>query len=194
MLGAIKYNLSNLTNFAGRDARQTFWFYVLLLVILQYAAGMLVTMPMMGSVMQDAFNGARQGLSEAELQAKMMQTMAGPLRTSMLVSAGVSLVAALMLVAAFVRRLHDSGRPGWIAAIAFLLVLGAQISTIANMGVVLEAMTQLDATNPLAAFEAQRPLLVASAMSWLGYLIVIVFGVWPSNPGPNRYGDDPVRF
>jgi len=194
MLGAIKYNLSNLTNFAGRDARQTFWFYVLFLVILQYAAGMLVTMPMMGSVMQDAFNGAREGISEAELQARMMQTMAGPLRTSMLVSAGVSLVCALLLVASFVRRLHDSGRPGWIAAIAFLLVLGAQAATISRMDVVLEAMTHIDATNPMGALEAQRPLLMASALSWVGYLIVIVFGVWPSTPGPNRYGDDPTRF
>ena len=34
MLGAIKYNLANLTNFSGRDARQTFWYYVLFLVII----------------------------------------------------------------------------------------------------------------------------------------------------------------
>ena len=29
MLAAIKHNLANLFNFTGRDARQTFWYYVL---------------------------------------------------------------------------------------------------------------------------------------------------------------------
>jgi hypothetical protein len=37
MLGAIKYNLSHLLDFSGRDARQTFWYYVLFLVMLDIA-------------------------------------------------------------------------------------------------------------------------------------------------------------
>lgn len=194
MLDAIKYNLSNLTNLAGRDARQTFWFYVLFLFIAQYLIGLLISAPMMGGIMKDAFEGVSQGLPQAEMQARMMQSISGPLRTSMTASAAVSLIAALMLAASFVRRLHDSNRPGWIAAIALVFVLGAQALTFANMDAVLSAMMQIDPENPTAVLEAQRPLFAASALSWVGYLIVIVFGVWPSTPGPNRYGDDPTRF
>ena len=194
MLGAIKYNLSNLTNFNGRDARQTFWFYVLFLVIVQYAIGLLVAAPMMGGVMQEAFRGASQGVPQAELQQEMMRTMGGSLRMSMIASAFVALVAALCLIASFVRRLHDSNRPGWIAAIPFLLVLVSHSAALANMDAFLDAMMNADPNNHFAMMQAQRPLLMTGAVSWIGYLMVIVFGVWPSTEGPNRYGDEPVRF
>lgn len=194
MLGAIKHNLSNLTNFEGRDARQTFWFYVLFLVIVQYAIGVVITAPMMGGMMQDAFRGASEGVSEGELHRQMMRTMSGSLRNSIIASIVVSLLAAFCLLASFVRRLHDSGRPGWIAAVAFVLVVASQAAAIANMNTVLDAMMIADPGDPLAMMQAQRPLLMTGAFSWIGYLIVIVFGVWPSTPGPNRYGDEPARF
>jgi uncharacterized membrane protein YhaH (DUF805 family) len=36
MLASIKYNLSHLLDFSGRDARQTFWYYVLFLFIVYW--------------------------------------------------------------------------------------------------------------------------------------------------------------
>ena len=191
MLGAIRHNLGNLTNFSGRDGRSTFWFYVLFIVIVQFVAGLLISLPMMGGVARDAFDAVRQGASEAELQKQMFATMSGTMRTTMILSMAVVLICALGLVAAFVRRLHDSNRSGWIAAIPFLLVLAAQSISMANMDAVFEAMASMDASNPAAALEAQQPLLAASALSWIGYLIVIVFGVWPSSDGDNRYGPEP---
>lgn len=194
MLGAIKYNLNNLTNFKGRDARQTFWFYVLFLVILQWGLGLLISLPMMGGIMQGAMSGVQQGLPEAEMQARMIAQMAGPMRTTMLLSAAINVVAALILVAAFVRRLHDSNRPGWIAAIAFFCVFAAQTASIANIDNVVEAMARSGAGDPAAMFEAHGALVYTSLLSWVGVLIVIVFGVWPSTEGPNRYGEEAVRF
>jgi uncharacterized membrane protein YhaH (DUF805 family) len=194
MLGAIKYNLSNLANFKGRDARQTFWFYVLFLVLVQYAIGLLISLPMMGEGMSTAFKAAKSGVPAEQMQQQMMAGMAGMMRTSMLASAGVSVLSALLLVAAFVRRLHDSGRPGWIAAIPFLLVLGALGYSMAHLEPMLEAMAHIDAAKPTAMLEAQRPMLVASALSWVGYLVVIVFGAWPSTDGPNAYGEDSIQF
>lgn len=194
MLGAIKYNLSNLATFTGRDARQTFWFYVLFLVLAQYAIGLIIAMPMMGDSMSTAFKAAQSGAAPEQVQAQMMARMAGMMRTSMLASAGVSVVSALMLLAAFVRRLHDSGRPGWIAAIPLLLVLASLGYSMSHLEPMLDAMAHLDAAKPTAMLEAQRPMLMAGALSWVGYLIVIVFGAWPSTDGPNVYGEDPVRY
>jgi uncharacterized membrane protein YhaH (DUF805 family) len=33
-----------------------------------------------------------------------------------------------------------------------------------------------------------------SMISWIGIIVVIVFGVMKSQGGPNAYGDAPVRF
>lgn len=194
MFASIKHCLSNLTTFKGRDGRATFWFYVLLLVVAQYVLGFLIALPMMGGVAQDALNAAREGVSEVELQKQMLTRMSGMMRTSMLASGALALIFAFLLLAAFVRRLHDSNRPGWIAAIPFLLVLAGQAASIANMDAVLQAMSSAAANDPAATLEAQRPLLLAGALSWLGYLIVIVFGVWPSSDGNNRYGPEPDHF
>lgn len=194
MLEAIKYNLSNLTNFNGRDARQTFWFYVLFLVIVQYALGLLVSAPMMGSAVQGVMTGVREGLSEAEMQARMMERMVGPMRTAMLFSAGLTLACALLLAASFVRRLHDSNRPGWIAAIPLICMLAAESASIANIDNVVDAMAQSGNGNPVAVFQAQGSLIYLTMLSWAGMLIVIVFGAWPSTDGANRYGDEPVSF
>jgi uncharacterized membrane protein YhaH (DUF805 family) len=31
-------------------------------------------------------------------------------------------------------------------------------------------------------------------VGWIGYIVVIIFGVMRSTDGPNQYGDEPVRF
>lgn len=192
MFAAIKYNLANLTNFSGRDARPTFWYYVLFLVIAQYALGLLISLPLMGGMMQGVVEGVKEGMSEAELQARMLARMSGPMRSAMIASMGLYLVSSALLFASFVRRLHDSGRPGWIAAIAFLCVLGAQAASMANMDRMIDAISTSAPGSPEAILAAQGPLIYATMLSWVGMLIVIGFGVWPSTDGPNRYGEEPV--
>lgn len=71
MLGSIRYNLAILLNFKGCDARQTFWFCVLFLVILQYAAGMLISLPMMGGMMKGAFIAAMTSAPAGEMASAL---------------------------------------------------------------------------------------------------------------------------
>jgi uncharacterized membrane protein YhaH (DUF805 family) len=194
MLDSIRHNLSSLTTFSGRDGRATFWFYVLFLLIIQYVIGMAIALPMLGGAAQEAFQAAKQGASDAEMQARLMASMSGSMRTSMMLSGVVAVVFVLLLVASFVRRLHDSGRPGWIAAIPFVLVAGGQAASMANMETVIDALVNSNTANPAAVLQAQKPLLLASTLTWIGYLIVIVFGVWPSSDGDNAYGAEPDHF
>jgi len=194
VLGSIKYNLTNLLNFKGRDARQTFWFYVLFLVVIQYAVGMVIAMPMMGGIMKGAFVAAQQGATGADMNARVMSQMAGYMRTSMTLSTIVSLTAGLLLLASFARRLHDSGKPGWISVLTFLLSLTSKAIVWSRMDEIVSTMQKVSADNLETAFAMQSKMVAASLLGYAAILIVIIFGVWPSNPGPNRYGEAPVRF
>ncbi len=194
MLGSIKYNLTNLLNFKGRDARQTFWFYVLFLVVIQYAVGMVIAMPMMGGIMKGAFVAAQQGATGADMNARVMSQMAGYMRTSMTLSTIVSLTAGLLLLASFARRLHDSGKPGWISVLTFLLSLTSKAIVWSRMDEIVSTMQKVSADNLETAFAMQSKMVAASLLGYAAILIVIIFGVWPSNSGPNRYGEAPVRF
>jgi uncharacterized membrane protein YhaH (DUF805 family) len=66
MLGAIKYNLANLFNVSGRDARQTFWYYVLAIVVLHIAASMAISIPMMATAMASAFEAANAAADDCQ--------------------------------------------------------------------------------------------------------------------------------
>ena len=159
MLEAIKYNLAHLADFSGREDRPTFWWYVLFLVIVDIVLGLLITS--LGGGFSAGIEAAQAGASQQDIQAQMLQQMSGGV---MLLSAAINLLVTALFVAAFVRRLHDSGNSGWWAAIAVL----AQVASI------------------IAAF-LQVPRL--GLLGWVATLIVIVFGVMKSSPGANRYGE-----
>ncbi|HTN15732.1 MAG TPA: DUF805 domain-containing protein [Sphingomonadaceae bacterium] len=195
MLGSIKYNLSHLTSFTGRDARQTFWYYVLFLVVLHFAISMVATVPMLISVMQQAFMQAQAGVSEEAMLGAITLQTGNWMATTIWISAIAQLAILALFSAAFVRRLHDSGHAGWwcgLAVICSLASIAANISMIDEM----QTLFAMSAADPLAFQEAvakQRtnPLSLAG---WIGPIIVVAFGVMKSTDGPNRYGEAPVRF
>jgi uncharacterized membrane protein YhaH (DUF805 family) len=194
MLTAIKYNLAHLTDFHGRDARPTFWYYVLFLVLVQIALSLLISVPLTGAMVGDAVVGTQQGVPEAEMQARIMGRMAGMMRASMWLSVALTLLTTLLLVASFTRRLHDSNKPGWIAGLTALLQLAALGLTIASLDDMI-AMTSAAQAGDLSAIQGmQGKLMLQSLIGWTATIVLIVFGVWPSTPGENRYGPQPVSY
>jgi uncharacterized membrane protein YhaH (DUF805 family) len=199
MLGAIKYNLTHLLDFSGRDARQTFWYYVAFLVVLNVVIGIVVYIPAMVSSVGTAMEAAQAGAGEQEVQARMMAQMQDTLGTTMWISIGISAAMPLLLIAAFVRRLHDAGKPGWWA----LLPLAMQAASIAvsirisgeMQAMMREALTVGNDPAKLQSVMAHQSEYAAYGLiGWLGILIVVGFGVLRSTDGPNRYGAEPVRF
>ncbi len=205
MLGAIKYNLTHLLDFTGRDARQTFWFYVLFLFLVYMALGMVGSFALIGSLMSPMLEAANAGASEQEMQVRMAQQMGatmGRMFEAMLwVSVVVSVLMDLLLAAAFVRRLHDSNSSGWWA----LAVLAAQVASIAAMipmievmkDFMAEAMDPANLANPAhmqSMIERHSEMNFYGLIGWIAPLAVIVFGVMDSSNGPNRFGEEPVRF
>jgi uncharacterized membrane protein YhaH (DUF805 family) len=194
MLDAIKYNLTHVADFRGRDARQTFWYYVLFLFIIQVVAGMAMAIPMIVSIFRGIIAASQAGVTDQQQVAAMMTAQVGGFTQNMLpFSLGLSLVLMLLFVAALVRRLHDSGKPGWWALLPVatqVFSMGLTYSTIGK----LQAVMSDTMTDPQAAMHYQREVAPYSLISWVGYIAVIVFGIMKSTEGPNRYGEAPVEF
>lgn len=157
MLRAVAHSLAHVADFSGRDGRATFWWYMLAVQLVTGTLGLVA-----------AFSAAPHGEAAILDMALKVGLLTG--------------VATVMLVAAsLVRRLHDSGLPGWIA-----LVPGALYGVLlVQMPGVAEQMKQVG-----DAAVADRSLTDA-LLEWLPWILVIVIGVLPSTPGANRYGSDP---
>jgi uncharacterized membrane protein YhaH (DUF805 family) len=199
MGGSIKYNLSHLLDFSGRDARQTFWYYVLFLVLVEYAIAMAAAIPMMAGAMSTAFEAARSGASEQDLQATMTGQMTGMMGGILWVSIATRTLMTLLLLAAFVRRLHDSNKSGWWAALAVAGQLFGIFVAIQTMSIMpqlfQDAMSAQGDPLKLQGLMRHRSEFAGYGLiGWIATLVVIGFGVLKSTDGPNRYGEAPVRF
>lgn len=196
MFGSIQYNLAHLLDFRGRDARQTFWYYVLFLVILRIIVAIGVSIPMIGGVMSQAMDAARSGVTDQQaLTASMLGSIGPWLHTAALISIVAGLVTTLLLLASFVRRAHDSGNSGWWVALplaAELFDLGLRYQNLSRIGQVLDQAAQQVQSGGAMNFTGQSSAL--GMIGWIAPLVLLVFGVMKSTDGPNRYGDEPVRF
>lgn len=194
----IRHCLGNLVTFSGRDSRTTFWFYVLFLVVVYFAISLAVGVFAGGAMAVDMVRNVSKhaGPDEAAIMASMKTRMISTMRLSFWVNAVMSLIIAALLVAAFVRRLHDSGKPGWIAAIAVafkLVAVAASVGTIQKMSAALQT---LDFNHPetfQAQMQAQQAPLLA-LISLVPLLIVVVFGCMGSADGDNRFGPEPDDY
>ena len=192
MLAAIKYNLTHLAVFEGRDARSTFWFYVLFLVLAHFAVSFAISLPFAGSMMGTAITAAREGASDAEVRQRMMAQMGTMMRSSMWMSVVLSLVTMALVAASFTRRLHDSGKPGWLTAVAIVIQLVALGIAIASLEDAVR-MVVLARTGDFAEIQGlQRRFFLQGLIGWIPIAMIIVLGAWPSTPGQNRYGPKPA--
>ena len=196
MLNSIKYNLAHLTDASGRDARQTFWFYMLFLFLVQFVVGMVASIPIYFQIFTSVFEAASSGnMDEGQLTADMVGGIVDTLKTQMWISAILTVITTGLFVASFVRRLHDAGFAGWIAAVPVATQLFSAYYMIVSFDLVVE-ITQEAMINPAAGNQmvAQFQAAPLSLIGYVGYIVVIVFGVLKSQDGPNKYGGEPVRF
>jgi len=193
MWGSIKYNLRHLTDFTGRDARQTFWYYVLFLYLLNTALLMVAMVPLMALTFGRLFT-ATQGDPEAVKQV-MPDLMGNFLTSFMWLTIATVVLYILLLSAAFARRLHDSDLPGWWG----LPLLALYLASLAQMPARIDAMKGFVAIgpdeNPIPHMQAfQQQIGFGSLLGWVPIILLVILGVRKSTSGPNRYGEAPVRF
>jgi uncharacterized membrane protein YhaH (DUF805 family) len=189
MLAAIKYNLAHVADFTGRQDRPTFWWYFLFLAIIELVLTMALSGSMAAGGMAQAYQAAQSGASQQEIQAQVVRHMSGNMGTMVWLVSAIKAIVAALLVAAFVRRLHDSNNSGWWAALAVVVeiaAIGFVLSKIPELQANAAAMTSGDMT---AAAAGRSQLSLIRLLGWVAPVIVLVFGVMKSSPGPNRYGE-----
>lgn len=193
MFGAIKYQLANLLNFNGRDARQTFWYWVLAVYVSTVIVNIVVTMPIMVRNMFQAMRTATQMADEKAAQEVMNHAMAGSMEPVIWLSIAMGVAMMLLFAASFVRRLHDSGLSGRWALIPAAFQVAGLVAMPGQMAKVTDFLDKGPdvASNPMAYMQGQ---LGYSAIAWIAIIALIVLGVRKSEPDPNRFGEDSVRF
>lgn len=194
MLGAIKYQFSHLFDLTGRDARQTFWFWILFVVIVNIVVSLAVSVPMMANAVSVGIASA-QGTGQGPDEAAIMQSMSGAVGNIVLVSLVLGLVNIVLVAAAFVRRLHDSNKSAVWAVVAGAFYLLSHLLSYSHRGDVAELMQRAAAAaDPQAALASNSAMAWDGLIGWIPVIMMVVFGVMNSDPGPNKYGDEPVRF
>lgn len=195
MLGSIKYNLANLTNPQGRDARQTFWYYVLFLYLIQMVAGMLIAIPMMVEMFGQMFEGIRAGADPRQMNALMFGAMNGPIEASMWLAMGLGAASLLALAASLVRRLHDSDLSGWWSLLPGLIYLANLIHMPTQIEQTRELLAKVaEMPQPPSQLEMMQGQELTMVLAYLPIVLLVIMGVRKSSPGPNRFGDAPVSF
>jgi uncharacterized membrane protein YhaH (DUF805 family) len=193
MLGSIKYNLAHLLDFRGRDARQTFWYFVLFVYVLNIGLSMLVAIPLYVRMVSRMIAAAQTDPEAVEqIMPSMVTDMLGPIMWLGVLSGVLYLV---LLGGAFTRRLHDSGLPGWWGLIPAIFQLVSLATLPSMIDAMKEFMTITPGESPLGQMQLmQQQFGLASLAGWVPVIAVIALGVRKSAVGPNRYGEAPVRF
>jgi uncharacterized membrane protein YhaH (DUF805 family) len=194
MLGAIKYHFRHLTDFSGRDARQTFWYWFLFLFVVNIGVSMIATVPMMMEAMAMGFQAVRNG-NEAAVEAMMMERMAKGMGSVVVLSLVLGVINLLLMAASLARRVHDSGKSGLWAGVTGVLYFVSLVMAWNSANDAAEIMRQIAATqDPTTALELQGQMAWQGAFGYVPLIMLVVLGVMKSDPGPNKYGAEPVRF
>jgi len=105
----------------------------------------------------------------------------------------ISLVLIWPNLAITVKRLHDMGKSGWLAAIPWVVGIVGAIAAVSMMGVsALTNASALEAGDPVAVMALMGPamgLIAVIGLVCLGFLLWI--GLSDGQPGDNRFGPNP---
>lgn len=173
MSEAFKHNIANIFNIKGRESRSSFWFYVLVLMLIS-AVLQLVWAVLIGAV------GGDMDLSAF-------------LRWQIWLFFGTNLLFILLLLAAFVRRLHDISLSGWVALIpmglyGYVLYGSLELLSQARAEGATDSPAQL--AQFMNGFAESEWLYIASAIATFA---IIIFGVLAPYRGTNAYGPAPTE-
>lgn len=197
-------HLTGLVDFQGRENRQPFWLWILIVYIAQFVVMMIAMIPIMSSwfgQMMPVMQGDPHRFDN-DPQA-MFQMMVPMMQNMMTMTVVVAIFFIAMTAAAVVRRLHDSNRSGWWVAPYYAVQIVSPLVSAAIMpryfSVIAAASskpgTPPDLSNP-AFQQASQSMAMMSLVGLLGFAVMvmmIVLLVLPGTVGPNRFGDDPLN-
>jgi uncharacterized membrane protein YhaH (DUF805 family) len=198
-------HLIGIADFQGRENRQPFWLWILIVYIVQFVVMMIAMVPLMMSwvdqmtpAMQDdphRLDNDPQALFQ--LMMPMMQNM-------IMVTIVVALLFFVLTVAAVVRRLHDGDRSGWWSTPYYAMQIASPIVMASLFPRYFTMMASMMAAKPGSppdignpafqqAMQSMTMISLVNILSFAILVMMIVFLVLPGTVGPNRFGDDPLK-
>ena len=198
-------HLKGLLDFSGRENRQPFWLWILIVYVVQFVIMMIAMIPLMMSwfdrMMPTLQNDPHRFDNDPQAMFQLMMPM---MQNMIMMSLVVAVLFSALTAAAVVRRLHDSDRSGWWVTPYYAMQIVSPIfmasffpryfTMMASMAAV-KPGSPPDMTNP-AVQQAMQSMTLMSLVNMLSFAILvmmIVFLVLPGTVGPNRFGDDPLK-
>jgi uncharacterized membrane protein YhaH (DUF805 family) len=181
-------HIRGLATFTGRENREPFWLWMLIVYVAQTMLSMVASVPMFVWMFQRIGHAvATSNPDELKDQQAMFHDMAPLMMWMGAVSAVLGVLFMLMVAAAIVRRLHDGNRSGWWATPVALLNIASQVS-----GLMMMAAGKLNPVpgKPFAATQQSFGLIQFLALLALVGLVVML--ILPGTDGDNRFGPDPL--
>jgi uncharacterized membrane protein YhaH (DUF805 family) len=168
---AVRTCLRKYAIFSGRASRPEYWWFALFVVL--------------GSVALSLLDGALFGYEPVRVAPGVVEY-----QSPSVLSGVFSLAMLLPILAAGWRRMHDSGRSGLHLIYPLIVMVG--IGTFAAFA---EGLDPLLTGGPGAIFDNAATLILglASIVFFLSPLLVIWWLTRPSEPGPNRFGPNPLE-
>ena len=195
-------HLTGLVDFQGRENRQPFWLWILIVYAAQMILSMIAMIPIMMNMFNDIMPLARNDPHALDGHPEVMARIMGSMMQQMMLFVMISAVLFFILVAAAaVRRLHDGDRSGWWIAPYFASQLVTPFAMASVFPRYFAIMASVKPGSPpnLAdpAFQqASQSMALFSLVNLVGFVfmvVLIVFLVLPGTVGPNRFGDDPLQ-
>jgi uncharacterized membrane protein YhaH (DUF805 family) len=195
-----------LLSFTGRERRQPFWLWILIVYVGQFIVSTVAMIPIM-SGFSDSFAPLTERAQSdptyldqhPEAFQQVFAQMLPMMQTVMAMTATLALVLTALIAAAVVRRLHDTDRSGWWAAPNFAIqiampVLYASIlprffATFANFRPDMPPDQINAAMGP--AFSSMMALSGLGMIGFVMLIVLIVLLCQPTSLGSNRFGAEP---
>lgn len=177
-----------LLTFAGRENREPFWLWILVIYVAQTAVSTIASIPMFVWMFRRIRHAvATRNPEEMRDQQAMFHDMAPLMVWIGVVGAVLGALFILLAAAAVVRRLHDGNRSGWWAFPVALLNIASQVSSLAML-----AAGKLNPVpgKPFAATQQSFGVIQFAAL--LALVLLVVLLVLPGTEGDNRFGADPL--
>lgn len=195
-------HLTGLIDFQGRENRQPFWLWILIVYIVQFVIMVIAMIPIMTSWFDQMMPALQQDPHRFNNDPQAMMQLMVPMMQNMITMTVVgALLFFILSAAAVVRRLHDSNRSGWWALPYYAMQVVSPVFMLSFFPRYFTLMASVkpgsppDMTNP-AFQQAMQSMTLMSLVNLLGFgilVMMIVLLVLPGTVGPNRFGDDPLN-
>jgi len=178
-------------DFQGRSRRLEFWMFILLNIIVAVVFAVIFMALFIGVLVQLARDYGYRSYEQysaagyqvgwtSDIPPAVLLDAVGPLGTTLLVAITLySLFIFIPGIAVTIRRLHDTNRTGWWAALPY----GA------NLLILMLGLIGIAAPSLLPVLAGLGTLI--SFLGFIGLIVLLVFMFLDGTRGPNRFGPDP---